>query len=122
MKPMSFKRHRIPPEIFRYAVWAYFRFTMSLGDVEDLLAQRGVHVSYETIRNWTLKFGRRFAWNLRRGQYPPAGRRHLDEVVVTISGRQMYLCGPSMMKAKCRTSWCSVDGIRERPSRLSAGS
>lgn len=54
MKPPSFKRHRFPPEVIRHAVWLYFRFSLSLRDVEELLAQRGIEVSYETIRCWTI--------------------------------------------------------------------
>ena len=57
MKPLSFKRHRYPAEVIRHAVWLYFRFSLSLRDVEELLAARGVDVSYETIRCWTIKFG-----------------------------------------------------------------
>ena len=57
MKSVSYKRHRFPPEVIRYAVWLYFRFTLSLRDVEELLAERGIEVSYETIRCWTRKFG-----------------------------------------------------------------
>ncbi len=61
MKPLSFKRHRFPAEVIRHAVWLYFRFSLSLRDVEELLAARGIDVSYETIRCWTVKFGpRRF--------------------------------------------------------------
>jgi transposase-like protein len=54
---VSFKRRRFPPEVIRYAVWLYCRFTLSLRDVEERLAQRGIEVSYETIRCWTIKFG-----------------------------------------------------------------
>jgi putative transposase len=57
MKPISYKLHRFPPDVIRHAVWLYFRFTLSLRDVEELLAERGVEVRYETIRSWTLKFG-----------------------------------------------------------------
>ena len=57
MQSVSYKRRRYPPEVISYAVWLYFRFTPSLRDVEELLAQRGIGVSYETIRCWTLKFG-----------------------------------------------------------------
>ncbi len=91
MRPISYKRHRFPPEVIRHAVWLYFRFTLSLRDVEELMAQRGVEVSYETIRCWTLKFGRLFAYNLRRSRPRPTGRWHLDEMVVKISGRRMFL-------------------------------
>ena len=57
MQPISYKRHRFPPEVIRQAVWLYFRFSLSLRDVEELMAARGVEVSYETIRCWTIKFG-----------------------------------------------------------------
>jgi len=91
VRPISFKRHRFPPDVIRYAVWLYFRFTLSFRDVEELLAQRGIQVSYETIRCWTLKFGPPIAANLRRRRSPPSGRWHLDEMVVRIRGRRMFL-------------------------------
>jgi len=91
LRPISYKRHRFPPDVIRHAVWLYFRFTLSLRDVEELLAQRGVEVSYETIRCWTLKFGRMFAHNLRRSRPKPTGRWHLDEMVVKIGGKRMFL-------------------------------
>jgi putative transposase len=91
MQAVSFKRHRFPPDVIRQAVWLYFRFTLSLRDVEELLAERGIETSYETIRCWTLKFGRLFAQNLRRSRPKPTGRWHLDEMVVKISGKRMWL-------------------------------
>jgi transposase-like protein len=90
MQSISFDRHRFPPDVIRHAVWLYFRFTLSFRDVEDLLAERGIDVSYETVRCWTLKFGQLFARNLRRSQ-SCSGRWNLDEVFVRIRGRQMYL-------------------------------
>jgi len=66
MQPISYARHRFPPEVIRQAVWLYLRFTLSYRDVEELLAERGVDVSYETVRRWVLKFGPVFARNLRR--------------------------------------------------------
>jgi len=90
MRPISYKRHRFPTDVIRQ-VWLYFRFTLSLRDVEELLAQRGIEVSYETIRCWTLKFGRLYAHNLRRSRPFPTGRWHLDEMVVKIRGQRMYL-------------------------------
>ena len=71
MRPISFARHRFPPEVIRQAVWLYFRFTLSFRDVEDLMAARGIEVSYEAIRCWTLKFGTLFARNLRRARPGP---------------------------------------------------
>ena len=91
MQPVSFKRHRFPPDVIRHAVWLYFRFTLSFRDVEEMLAERGIDTSYETIRCWTLKFGRVFAQNLRRSHPRPTGRWHLDEMVVKINGRRMWL-------------------------------
>ena len=91
MQPISFKRHRFPPEVVRHAVWLYFRFTLSFRDVEELLAERGIEISYETVRCWALKFGRLFAQNLRRSRPKPTGRWHLDEMVVKINGRRMWL-------------------------------
>ena len=91
MNPISFKRHRFPPDVIRYAVWLYFRFTLSIRDVEELLAQRGIEVSREAVRCWVIKFGPLIAANLRRRRTPPTGRWHLDEMVVKIGGRRMYL-------------------------------
>ena len=91
MRPISFKRHKFPADVIRYAVWLYFRFTLSFRDVEELLAQRGIEVSYETIRCWTLKFGPLIAANLRRRRSAPSPRWHLDEMVVRIRGRRMFL-------------------------------
>ena len=91
MRPISFKRHRFPAEVIRYAVWLYFRFTLSLRDVEELLAQRGIEVSYETIRCWTIKFGPQIARNLKRRRPAPSPRWHLDEMVCTVGGKRMYL-------------------------------
>jgi transposase-like protein len=77
--------------VIRHAVWLHFRFTLSLRDVEEMLAERGIDVSYETIRYWALKFGRLFAQNLRRSAPRPTGRWHLDEMVVKINGQRMWL-------------------------------
>ena len=66
MHTVSYRRHRFPAEVIQHAVWLYFRFPLSFRDVEDLLAQRGVDVSYETIRRWSVKFGLAYARKLRR--------------------------------------------------------
>jgi transposase-like protein len=91
MQRISYARHRFPPEIIRHAIWLYLRFTLSYRDVEELLAERGLDVSYETVRRWVLKFGPAFARNLRRLRPRPADTWHLDEMVVSIQGRRMYL-------------------------------
>ena len=91
MAGISYKRHRFPPDVIRHAVWLYFRFTLSLRDVEEMLAQRGIELSYETVRCWSLKFGRSFAQNLRRRRPLASGRWHLDEMAVKIGGKRMWL-------------------------------
>jgi putative transposase len=83
--------YRFPPVIVQHAVWLYLRFTLSFRDVEDLLADRGIIVSYETIRRWVDHFGPIYARRLRARRPAPTGRWHLDEVFVSIAGRQMYL-------------------------------
>ena len=88
---ISFARHQFPPAIIRHAVWLYVRFTLSYRDVEDLLAERGLDVSYETVRRWVLKFGPLFARELRRRRPRPTARWHLDEMVVMIAGRRFWL-------------------------------
>ena len=88
---ISFARHQFPPAIIRQAVWLYVRFTLSYRDVEDLLAERGLDVSYETVRRWVLKFGPLFARELRRRRPQPTARWHLDEMAVRIAGRQFWL-------------------------------
>ena len=91
MKPIPYARHRFPPDLIRHAVWLYMRFTLSYRDVEDLLAERGLDVSYETVRRWVLKFGSGIAANLRARRCRPDDCWHLDEMVVSINGRHTYL-------------------------------
>lgn len=89
--PVSYKRHRFPPAVIAHAVWLYFRFPLSLRLVEELLLERGIIVSYETIRCWAKKFGPDYATRLRRKVPNPNDVWHLDEVVVTIGGRKHWL-------------------------------
>jgi putative transposase len=77
--------------MIQHAVWLYLRFTLSYRDVEDLLAERGVEVSYETLRRWVGKFGPVFAKRLRHAHPKPSGRWHLDEMVARIGGEMVYL-------------------------------
>jgi putative transposase len=91
MAKISFKRHRFPPDVILYSVWLYFRFTLSLRDIEELLAHRGIEVSYETIRCWTIKFGPQIAKRLKARRPPPSPRWHLDEMVCSVGGKRMYL-------------------------------
>src|SRR5215831_9028890 len=83
--------YRFPPQIISYAVWAYHRFCLSFRDVEDLLAERGIIVSYETIRQWCQKFGAEYARTLKRRQGGLGDTWHLDELFVTIQGQRQYL-------------------------------
>ena len=91
MAPLCYRRHRFSPEIIQHAIWLYLRFTLSYRDVEELLAERGLDISYETVRRWVLKFGPLIARKLRQGRPRPSARWHLDEMVVRIAGKRMYL-------------------------------
>jgi putative transposase len=88
---ISYKRHRFPPQIIAHAVWLYFRFPLSLRLVEEMLLERGIVVSYETVRRWAMKFGPSYAHCLRRKTPSPRGIWHLDEVVISIAGQQHWL-------------------------------
>ena len=87
----SYRGYRFPPEIISHAVWLYHRFALSFRDVEDVLARRGVEVTYEAIRKWCRRFGPEYAGRLRRRHGRLGATWHLDEVFVTIQGRQQYL-------------------------------
>src|SRR3712207_6138632 len=87
----SYKGCRFPQEIITHAVWLYFRFNLSFRDVEDLLAERGVVVTYESVRQWCLKFGQTYANTLRRRRARPGDKWHLDEVFLTINRTKHYL-------------------------------
>ena len=91
MDQLSYRRHRFPPPIIQHAIWLYLRFTLSYRDVEELLAERGLEGSYETVRRWVLKFGPGIARKLRRCRPRPSDRWHLDEMVVRIAGKRMCL-------------------------------
>jgi putative transposase len=86
-----YHRHRFPAEIISHCVWLYFRFALSFRDVEEMLAMRSVSLSYETVREWCLKFGQTYANGLRRKSPRPGDRWHLDEVFLKINGRIHYL-------------------------------
>src|SRR5271169_5353373 len=91
MSEISYSGYRFPPEIIQQAIWLYVRFTPSFRDVEDLLAERGVAVSYETVRRWVNHFGPRIAADLRKRRPKPHATWHLDEVNLKIDGRMVYL-------------------------------
>src|SRR2546426_10453030 len=102
-----YKNHRFPVEIISHAVWLYFRFCLSFRDVEELLFERGVVVTYEAIRKWCRKFGQPYANQLRRRRPRPGDKWHLDEVFLTIKGEHHYL-------------WRAVDAGWERAGYLGA--
>ena len=87
----TFKRHRFPADIISYAVWLYYRFNLSHRDIEDLLAERGISVSYESVRLWCIKFGLIFAGRLKRKHQGYGDTFYIDEVFVKIDGKQHYL-------------------------------
>ena len=91
MQPVSYTGHRFPPVVIQQAVWIYLRFTLSYRDVEELLAERGLDISYETVRRWVVKFGPVYARNLRRLRPRPTRTWHLDEMAVTIRGERFWL-------------------------------
>jgi putative transposase len=91
MEPISYQRHGFPRTSIRHAVWPYFRLKLSFRDVEDLLAERGIEVSYEAIGTWTQKLGAQLAHNLRRSRSKPTGRWNVDERVVRIGAKPMFL-------------------------------
>ena len=102
MTKISYAGYRFPPEIIHQAIWLYLRFTLSFRDVEDLLAERGIAVSYETVRRWVNHFGPMIAAHLRKRRPKPHATWHLDEVYLKMDGRMVYL-------------WRAVDAEGEVP-------
>jgi putative transposase len=88
--PGLYRRHRFPAEIISHGVWLYYRFLLSYRDVEELLAERGVTVSYETIRQWCRKFGPVFAASLRRRRARPGDKWHVDEMALKLNGKRYW--------------------------------
>ena len=91
MKTSIYTRHRFHSDIIRRAVWMYFRFNLSFRDVEELMIERGVEVSYETVRRWVDKFGSTYAKRIRSRSESPSPVWHLDEVDTKINGKMVYL-------------------------------
>ena len=109
----SYPRHRFPAEIISHAVWLYHVFSLSLRDVELILAERGVVVTHESIRHWCLKFGADFAKRLRRRRPQPGDIWHLDEVFIRIRGVLHYLGALLTSMASCWTFWCKTGGTAQ---------
>ena len=91
MKTSIYARHRFHPDVIKRAVWLYFRFNLSLRDIEELMVERGVDVSYETIRRWIEKFGSIYAKRIKSRSESPSPVWHLDEVYTKIGGKMVYL-------------------------------
>jgi putative transposase len=121
MSPLSYRRHRFPPDIIQHAIWLYLRFNLRYRDGEELLAERGLDVSYETVRRWVLKFGPAIARRLRQRRSRPSGRWHLDEMMVRIAGERMYLWRAvddegevlDMLVQRRRDSWAALRLMRK---------
>ena len=96
-----YRRFRFPAEIISHVVWLYFRFSLSFRDIEELMASRGIIVTYETIRQWALKFGQGYANKLRRRQPQRGDKWHLDEVVLAIKDRHHSLVASSRAGWSC---------------------
>jgi len=108
-----YRRHRFPGEIINYCVWLYYRFSLSYRDIEEMMAQRGVRVTYESIRQWCLKFGQAIADELRRCRPRPGEKWHLDEVYLKID-RPTTCGGPSISRGSCSTSSRRVGATSRR--------
>src|ERR1700682_1394906 len=89
--PLSYAGYRFPPDVISYAVWLYYRFPLSLRMVEELLAARGIDLTYETVRRWSVSCGLGIARRIRASALARGDKWHLDEVVVTINGKKHWL-------------------------------
>ena len=114
MRNLSFKRHRFPAEVITNSIWLYARFTLSLRDVEEMFAERGLDVSYETVRRWFLKFGSIIAANLKRARPKPSDHWHLEHRVRDAGG--LVPVGPpeapGSEEARLGRASCSSSGSR----------
>ena len=107
MKKIDYDGYRFPPAIIQQAIWLYFQFTLSFRDVEDLLAERGITVSYETVRRWVNHFGPMIAADLRKRRPKPYTAWHLDEVYLKISPARSICGALSTPRARSSTCWSS---------------
>ena len=118
MTALSYRRHRFPPSIIQHAIWLYLRFTLSYREVEDLLAERGLDLSYETVRRWVLKFGPAVARWLRERRPRPSDRWHLDEMVVQIAGKGIVNLAQLGWRRRCDPSCRSCRSSHAAPMHL----
>src|SRR5215472_12163810 len=115
MASICYHRHRFPPEIIQHAIWLYLRFTLSYRDVEELLAERGLDISYETVRRWVLKFGPAIARRLRQRRPRPSDRWHLDGVSRTSWRRPLAHSDDGVGHYSCFWRWCDLSGWQTTP-------
>ena len=116
MDNLSYHRNHYPTVVIQQAIWLYFRFALSYRDVEDMLAERGIDVSYETVRRWALKFGAIIARKLRRARPRPDVRWHLDEVFVSSTADSCTSGVRWTAKARSWISWFSHGETARRRS------
>ncbi len=110
----SYQRHRFPSEIISHAVWLYHRFCLSFREVEELLAERGITVTYETVRQGCRKFGPAYARKFKNRQGRLGDTWYIDEVFVTIQGQRQYLGVQWIKTAIPLIFWCNADAIHKR--------
>ena len=108
-----YHRHRFPSEIISHCVWLYYRFSLSYRDIELMMAERGLNLTYESIRYWCLKFGHLYAKQMRKRKVW-GDTWHLDEVFCRINGQVHYLCVLWIKMVKYWTYWFSVNAINKR--------
>lgn len=109
--PESYRRHRFPIEVVEQCVWLYFRFALSYRDVEEMMAKRGIQLTYETVREWCGKFGALYAEQLRKKRAKVGSKWHLDEVFIKMNGVQHYLWRAVDQHGAPSTSWFNHGGI-----------
>ena len=114
MRQLSYARHRFPPVIIQHAVWLYFRFALSYRDVEDMLAERGIDASYETVRRWALKFGRSYTDRIARTDHGPRIAGILTKSFSRSAAGPSTGGAPWTTRARCSTSWFTRSGTGEQ--------
>ncbi|GAA3503405.1 hypothetical protein GCM10019016_105150 [Streptomyces prasinosporus] len=119
---LSYKGHRYPVEVIAHCVWLYYRFPLNFREVEELMLERGIVVSYETVRRWCAKSGQTYAGALLRRQRRPGDKWHLDEAFIKINGERKYLWRGVGQDGNVLDSWCRTAGTRPRPDASSADS
>jgi putative transposase len=120
--PNLHKRHRFPAEIISHCFWLYFRFCLSYRDVEELMAQRGISLTYESVRYWCRKFGQAYANQLHRRRSRPGDKWHLDEVFLSIRRERHYLWRAVDQDGHVLDILCNGGGTNTRRSDSSASS